>query len=368
MLTAAFGDGHNTAANNVVAALSSRGVANTGALDMLQRAQPHTMRFVSAAYRSVITRWPKIWQTLYRMADGLPLGDGALDFTPKITRATADLLRSTRPAALISTYPLYGHVIERLFGRGPLPFALLTVVTDSTSINRAWVNRADGHYAVADAASAEFLLEHGVDAERIHITGFPVHPQFASPPPTPVEKAVPSPPKVLYAPSTSSTEVRETLHAIRPVADRYGIRLTVVLGRHEARLRGFVSAEAPPGSEVIGWTDRMPSLLMDHHVLIGKAGGASVQEALAAGCPMLVNYVVPGQEEGNAALLESLGAGTTATSPTAVAETLSAMLDPAGRRWLEMRDAARRHGHPGAADAVAELALRLSADAAAQDK
>jgi len=29
----------------------------------------------------------------------------------------------------------------------------------------------------------------------------------------------------------------------------------------------------------------MPQLLMSHHLVIGKAGGAMVQEAIAAGCP-----------------------------------------------------------------------------------
>jgi UDP-N-acetylglucosamine:LPS N-acetylglucosamine transferase len=43
-------------------------------------------------------------------------------------------------------------------------------------------------------------------------------------------------------------------------------------------------------------------MMHENHLLIGKAGGATVQETIAAKCPMIINHVVAGQEEGNARL------------------------------------------------------------------
>ncbi|PYI82923.1 MAG: hypothetical protein DME26_16115, partial [Verrucomicrobia bacterium] len=40
---------------------------------------------------------------------------------------------------------------------------------------------------------------------------------------------------------------------------------------------------------VLGWTNPMPQLMLSNHLVIGKAGGATVQEAIAARCPMIVN-------------------------------------------------------------------------------
>ena len=60
---------------------------------------------------------------------------------------------------------------------------------------------------------------------------------------------------------------------------------------------------------VRGWTRRVPSYLAASHVVVGKAGGATVHEVLASARPMLVNFLLPGQEEGNARLLEKLGGG-----------------------------------------------------------
>ena len=49
-------------------------------------------------------------------------------------------------------------------------------------------------------------------------------------------------------------------------------------------------------------------------LLISKAGGATVQEAIPAGCPMIVNHIIPGQEEGNARYLVETNSGTVATT------------------------------------------------------
>jgi processive 1,2-diacylglycerol beta-glucosyltransferase len=357
-LTASFGDGHNTAARSVAAAFDQRGVANEGATDLLERIQPDAMRVISAAYRSVIVRWPKIWQALYGIADRMPFGEDAPDTTPKITRGVANFLQESSPDIVVSTYLLYGHVIQRLFGSGPLPFTLLTMVTDSSTINRSWLHGADGHYAVTDEASAAYFLERGIPSDRVHVTGFPVNPDFETKAPPAPESEIPTPLRVLYTPSNNNAAVRRTLRSI--VAADLPIALTMVLGRGEARLRELASFEAPEGTEIIGWTDRMPELLKSHHLLIGKAGGASVQESLAARCPMLVNYIVPGQEEGNAELISRLGAGKVVRNPEAIGAAIAELLLQTGANWLAMRRAAFEHGRPRAAGTVAELAMKLA--------
>jgi processive 1,2-diacylglycerol beta-glucosyltransferase len=56
----------------------------------------------------------------------------------------------------------------------------------------------------------------------------------------------------------------------------------------------------------------MPARLAEAHVVVGKAGGLTVTEALTAGRPMVVAGLVPGNEAINAALLVRTGAGTVA--------------------------------------------------------
>ena len=362
VLTASFGEGHNTAARSIAKALRLRGLPTTGAIDLLGQLQPAAMDAASAAYRSVIVRWPRLWQGLYSIADRMPMGDGTLDLTPKLTRGLAEFLKTHRPATVVSTYPLFAHLVERLFGRQELPFGLLTVVTDSSSINHAWINHAAGQYAVADQTSADFLSAEGVSLDRIHITGFPVDPKIAEVRRSEGFSKLEERFRILYTPSTKRRAVRRTLAAIASAEAQTpaDTELTIVLGRHDSRLRKAVEKMTKPPTEIIGWTDKMPELLAASHLVIGKAGGASVQEALAAGCPMLVDNIVPGQEEGNADLLEALGAGRRTASPDELGQVIVALLEGGGTRWLAMSEAARTHGRPTAADAIAKLAAELA--------
>jgi processive 1,2-diacylglycerol beta-glucosyltransferase len=100
---------------------------------------------------------------------------------------------------------------------------------------------------------------------------------------------------------------------------------------------------------------------MTHHVVISKAGGATTQEAIAARCPMIVNQIVPGQEEGNYELLRRTGAGALATTPAAVIQSLRQAFADRGALWLQWRNALEPIVRNDAANAIARHLIAASA-------
>ena len=362
ILTASFGDGHNTAAQNIATALDNINIPNSGALDLIHKIHPSTMQCLTKGYRIVTTRWPNIWKKLYHIADNISFGDGSIDLMPTLTRGTAAYLQKTKPNVVISTYPLYGNLIERLFGANKLPFKLITMVTDSKSINRAWLNKTSGHFLVLDQVSADFFLTNGISQKRIHITGFPVSPSFEDHLPNRMETKLPNPFKILYTPSTKTQHFKDTLRAIHQIKDNSNcnISLTIVLGRHAKRLRSTANAEKDNRTKIIEWTNNMPELLSKHHLVIGKAGGASVQEALASSCPMIIDSMIPGQEEGNAELIANFGAGLIATDPQKLQIEIGNILKGNGTKWLTMRKAAKKNKPTRTAHAVAKISNQLN--------
>jgi processive 1,2-diacylglycerol beta-glucosyltransferase len=76
---------------------------------------------------------------------------------------------------------------------------------------------------------------------------------------------------------------------------------------------------------------------------------------------MIVNQVVPGQEEGNCELLLRHGAGALATTPEAVIATLRAAFADRGRGWDGWSRALEPMARPDAARTVAtEVLAHLS--------
>ena len=90
---------------------------------------------------------------------------------------------------------------------------------------------------------------------------------------------------------------------------------------------------------------------------ICKAGGAILHEALAAGCPAVIDYVVPGQEEGNAELLVTHGCGIVSRSPISTGDIVTRLLADGGAEARRMREKAVAAGVPRAALNVVEAVL-----------
>ena len=100
---------------------------------------------------------------------------------------------------------------------------------------------------------------------------------------------------------------------------------------------------------------------MTHHVVISKAGGATTQEAIAARCPMLVNQVVPGQEEGNYELLRRHDIGALVETPDATIAALQRAFADRGAGWSRWRAALAPLARPESSRAIAAHLLACAA-------
>jgi 1,2-diacylglycerol 3-beta-galactosyltransferase len=104
----------------------------------------------------------------------------------------------------------------------------------------------------------------------------------------------------------------------------------------------------------------MPPRLHAADLVLSKAGGLAVSEALAAGCPLLLVDVIPGQETGNADYVCDAGAGALAPGPVEALEVLCHWLADGGAGLRARAGVARRLGRPRAALDAAELAWQAA--------
>jgi processive 1,2-diacylglycerol beta-glucosyltransferase len=137
-----------------------------------------------------------------------------------------------------------------------------------------------------------------------------------------------------------------------------GVDLTVTIGRADT-LMPEIEAAVGDRAKVIGWTDELPCILHESHLLIGKAGGATVQETIAAGCPMIINYVVTGQEEGNARLIVETNSGAIANSPREVIVQVQGAFADDAKQWRKWSANISRLSKPRAALDIAGFLLSI---------
>jgi processive 1,2-diacylglycerol beta-glucosyltransferase len=360
IITAAFGEGHNSAARNLALALDAAG-AITQVSDPCVLGAPRLTALVNGAYRYVTNHFPQVWATIYRSTDRCDLSKQQSFPVNLAETALEELVRDFKPDAIVSTYPLYPYFLSRMRQQVPRP-PVFVVVTDSIEINAAWLRGKCDRWLVTDPYTRDVMIRAGLPPEKIMDTGFPVNPAFSMLSPLGDDISC-DPFRVLYFPTAKVSLVCGHGKALLDASPK--VQLTIALGRNVRQLYHHARElkDSYPGRvRLIGWTRRVPQLLNGHHLVVGKAGGATVHEAIAARCPMLIHHLVPGQEEGNLRLLETLGAGRLADSPAALGSAVTDLLADQAAGWRGMKNALTRHHRNAGAITAARLILTHTQD------
>ena len=356
ILTASFGEGHNSAARGVRDGLARIASDQTTVelRDLFAEAYGPINELVRRGYLTLVNSAPRAWGVVYRWLDRKTDYDAEFRRLVRLKAQFAPLLDRFQPDVVVCSFPAYASVLQEILGAGRV-CKCVVVVTDSITINASWYRSAADYFLVANEQSADVLRSGGVEPEKIKVFGFPVSPNFAD---FAEDRPLPS--------SNSSRRVLYMIHAAKRGAPELvrllvnlGVDLTVTIGRADELRPAIEAAANAHAIKIIGWTDELPRMMHDNHLLIGKAGGATVQETIAAKCPMIVNHVVAGQEEGNARLIVESNSGVIACSPREVVAQVQSAFDDGAKQWHEWAGNISKLSRPRAALDIAEFLMTL---------
>jgi processive 1,2-diacylglycerol beta-glucosyltransferase len=354
ILTAGFGEGHNSAARGVRAGLAR--VAPKVEVE-LRDLFPETFgtfnEIVRRAYLALINSWPKSWGYVYNWLDRKKDFDKRFQRFHGLKKNLGRLLDRFQPDVVVSTFPPYPYLLQHILGN-ERRCKNIAVITDSITVNAIWYRSPADYFLVANEQSAAVVRDGGVPAEKIKVFGFPVSPRFAD---FTKDRQTPSEviPRVLYVINAGTRRAPQLVRKLLEL----NIHLTVTVGRDEKLRRAIEKAAADHKIDIFRWTDELPRMLCENHLLIGKAGGATVQETIAAGCPMIINHVVSGQEEGNARLIVETISGAIALSNEEVVTQVQRAFATNARQWREWSANIGKLSRPRASLDIAEFLLSI---------
>ncbi len=365
ILTAGYGEGHNSAARGVRDGLGR--VAPDAAVelrDLFAEAYGTLHKTVRKAYLVLINRWPRSWGVVYWWLDHKKDFDKNFARFSKLKDHLDRLLTSFQPDVVVSTFPPYPYLLEQIL-RPSRACKNVAVITDSITVNAIWYRSRADYFLVPNEQSAAVVRAGGIAQEKIRTFGFPVSPQFADlvqdrQPPSQDDR------RVLYVISSGTAKAPEL---VRKLLD-LNVELTVTVGRDDKLRRAIEmaignrkSASRTDSSygeiDIIGWTNELPRMLCRSHLLISKAGGATVQETIAARCPMIINHVVSGQEEGNARLIVETNSGAIALSNDEVVAQVQRAFANEAQQWCEWSDNISKLSQPRASLDIAKFLLSI---------
>ena len=354
VLSAGFGEGHNAAARALIAAINRRAADGVQAEfhDIFMEAygveKAHKQR---DSYVQVANRFPRLWGCAYAALDYLPLVPMTLPMVRPVQRKLFEVLDATAAPVVVTAYPLYNYMMERRWKLAdPRRPKIITVVTDSVSVNRAWHRAHSDWYVTPNQATAEVMVRQGVPREKILPFGFPVSDKLAA-----RSSAIAGGrPKVLLMLNPGRKDAVEVARAVSELE----IDLIITVGK-DADFKGAVEIAVAGRATVLGWTDRIPELMLTSHLVISKAGGATTHECVAAGVPMIISQVIPGQEAGNARLIVEHEAGCLGLTPQAMKSAVASAFADDFKIWKKWKANVEALGDARGAERVAEKVVAM---------
>jgi UDP-N-acetylglucosamine:LPS N-acetylglucosamine transferase len=235
---------------------------------------------------------------------------------------------------------------------------ILTAVTDLVTVHRIWFYTGLDTCLVPTAEVAELAYQAGLSNSQVKVTGLPVSPEFTTDQRSKAEIRAelgwePEIPTVLAAGSRRVEKLDEMMTILNHSA--YPLQIAVVAGGHDELYELLRATKWHKPVHIYNFVENMPTMLKASDMLLCKAGGLIVSEALAAGLPMFLANVLPGQEEGNAAYVIQNGAGALTETPIALMENLFHWMDNDGEQLKKHTESAVNLGKPQASLEVAAL-------------
>ena len=136
ILTAGFGEGHNSAARSLAAAFNEHSPAAVAEIiDVFALRAPTLNELSRRAYLGLINRAPQVWSGIYRWLDHSPRAPQVFRTLASHKNLLARLIAEHDPVAICSTYPVYPWLLHELRREGRLHCPYFTIITDALTIN-----------------------------------------------------------------------------------------------------------------------------------------------------------------------------------------------------------------------------------------
>ncbi|WP_088228945.1 glycosyltransferase [Desulfosporosinus sp. FKB] len=365
IFSASFGAGHVRAAEAIIEALRAKDPnVKITHLDFGAFLSKTFNSVVKNTYIELIKHTPRLWGKFYYRTSKIPPDSLFQRFLNGLGRREfVRFIQVLQPDLVICTYPTVAGVLAQQRLRGVLNVPLVTVVTDY-AVHSQWIHPGVDHYIVGCEDVYKGLVARGINPQTIHISGIPVSPKFEFE----LDR------RMILQKLTMNPE----LPTVLVMGGAYGVlggakwickilseaaiplQTIVVCGQDEKLYKALDSLVEDCKNPLVrfGFVNNVEELMSAADIIITKAGGLTVSEALTKRLPLVIFKPIPGQEEENACYLEKIGAGRAADNEEGLEKIIFSLLQHP-EAVEQMRRAAAQAVPGRAAERAVEGILRL---------
>jgi processive 1,2-diacylglycerol beta-glucosyltransferase len=332
-------------------------------IDIIDFAHPLYKKFFVDGYNWVSSKKPGLWGWLYRKFNNkssqwLPNLISRWAISPRFI----PFIEEFKPDFIISTHPLPMVLISYSKRKHLMDIYSSMVVTDF-GCHSFWVDSQVNYYFGAVDNVAKCLYNYGVEEGKVVVTGIPIELKFSKDYDSKTIReniglSADLPTVLIVGGQFTYEALLQIINGVKE-KNQGKVQFIVVAGRDKDLKKALDESDLQKdsGVKVFGFVDNMHELMSASDLIFSKAGGLTTSECMALGLPMVINKVIPGQEEDNVEYLVSKNAAVKAADFQDIVTKVNELLaDPA--KLSEMQQNAKKIGRPNSAKDLTDFVYR----------
>lgn len=301
LLTGSYGNGHLKVSNTLRETLLKRGITDVIESDLYFDSHPLLTKASKYLYIKSFNYGKKIYGLLYyggsrkrRYFD--------IEFMNNYgMKRLIQMVNTFKPDIIINTFPML--VVPEFKRKTGIQIPIVNIITDYRA-HKNWVHECIDGYYVATEELKESIINSGISANKIKVTGIPIEQKFEKPMNKKAlfKKYSLDKDKPVILISTGAYGVLKDIEGIiKKLSNNNNNQIIVICGKNKDLKNNLLEKFSNhPNIRIFGYTNKMDEMMKMATVMITKPGGITLSEALAVQVPLVLYRAVPGQERENA--------------------------------------------------------------------
>ncbi|MFU0799485.1 MAG: glycosyltransferase [Xylanivirga thermophila] len=310
IVSATYGAGHIQVSNALKQGLKSRCPdCRIKIYDYFSFLDPTLKKFFQFSYIQMLKHFSKGWEWYYTATKYIVPNSKWQRFINKMgEKKLLKVIKNTSPDVIVCTFPTPAGVVSTLKQDNEIDIPLVTIITDITTHNQ-WVHKYVDAYIVGASIVARNLKRNGISNDNIHVTGIPLRQEF--------EKTINDPSiwtrynlhkniftiLLMGGGNGLMTGIDELCTKLNGIDMPFQVIAITGTNKALAKKLERLKEKCKNPIHVLGYVDDTAQLMEISDVLVGKAGGITIFEAMAKSLPMIIYNPLPGHEMSNTKFL-----------------------------------------------------------------
>lgn len=301
ILTAKCGMGHYTASMALKQELENEDV-QVQVIDFFEVIFPRINKIIYGIFNFLVSKCSSIYNFFYKFSANT-------NFTPfkKIMKKRIEkIIEQENINIVISTFPVCSKYISAYKKINNKKLKLYTYITD-IEVNKEWITNETDMYFVASEETKMQLIHNGILENKIKIVGIPVRKEFKK------RKIIKNKNEIVIMGGGLGL-IPKMKKILNHLVKNKNIHITLIAGKNQKLLKKYYNRY--DNMTVIGYTNEVYKYVEKAELIITKAGGITLFEAIHTETPMYILYPFLSQEIGNARFIEKNNIGKIVWSKT----------------------------------------------------